>query len=542
MGTVVIPTRELGAVFTKRWMVEFMLDLCEYTPDRDLSTLVALEPSCGDGAFLLPMVERLSESCRRQSVDIMQAREAIRAYDLQEVHVRTCRENVSRWLQEDGWPTQSADTLAETWVRQGDFLLDVDCTSQADIVIGNPPYIRSESIPPELRREYVKRCETMTEGTDVYVGFFEVGLRSLKPGGILCFICADRWMRNGYGKKLRRLVSRHYDLKAVLEMHGVDAFAQEVAAYPAVTMIRAGQQGGVLFAKAHPSFGAESASRLARWCASPTASHEDRDFSAATLEKWAMNEGHWPVGRPERLKILADLETRFPSLEESAVRVGIGVATGADKVFVVNDPDCVEPDRLLPLVRTKDIHDGQIRWSRTWLVNPWREDGTLVSLDEYPRFAQYLEAHRAALANRHVARKNGDTWYRTIDKVIPWLTDRPKLLFPDMKTHIEPVLDRGGLYPHHNLYWVVSDQWDMEVLGGLLLSKVAEFFVASYAVRMRGDTLRFQAQYLRKIRVPRYEELDDSARAKLKDAFRNRDTEAATEIALQVYGISDIPD
>ncbi len=71
-----------------------------------------------------------------------------------------------------------------------------------------------------------------------------------------------------------------------------------------------------------------------------------------------------------------------------------------------------------------------------------------------------------------------------------------------MKAAAHPVLDEGGFYPHHNLYFVVSDVWDLEVLGGLLLSDIANLFVGAYCVKMRGGTYRFQAQYLRKIRVP----------------------------------------
>ena len=51
------------------------------------------------------------------------------------------------------------------------------------------------------------------------------------------------------------------------------------------------------------------------------------------------------------------------------------------------------------------------------------------------------------------------------------LTGKPKLLIQDMKTTIHPVLETGGHYPHHNLYYIVSDTWDMEVLGGILLSR-----------------------------------------------------------------------
>jgi len=79
------------------------------------------------------------------------------------------------------------------------------------------------------------------------------------------------------------------------------------------------------------------------------------------------------------------------------------------------------------------------------------------------------------------------------------------------------------------------------VLGGLLLSKVAEMFVASYCVKMRGGTLRFQARYLRRIRVPDWEALGEDLRARLRAAFRQRDRDAATAAALDAYGIGTIP-
>ena len=101
------------------------------------------------------------------------------------------------------------------------------------------------------------------------------------------------------------------------------------------------------------------------------------------------------------------------------------------------------------------------------------------------------------------------------------------------------MLDKGGFYPHHNLYYVVSDKWDLEVLGGLLLSDIANLFVGAYCVKMRGGTYRFQAQYLRKIRVPKPDAIDAPTAAVLAHAFRNRDRAAATDAAAALYGISN---
>src|ERR1035438_2443485 len=92
----------------------------------------------------------------------------------------------------------------------------------------------------------------------------------------------------------------------------------------------------------------------------------------------------------------------------------------------------------------------------------------------------------------------------------------------------------------HNLYYLISDVWDLEVLGGLLLSRVAQLFIEAYCVKMRGGTLRFQAQYLRRIRVPDPASLSAEVKDRLVQAFRSRDTDAATAAALDAYGIKDL--
>jgi hypothetical protein len=146
------------------------------------------------------------------------------------------------------------------------------------------------------------------------------------------------------------------------------------------------------------------------------------------------------------------------------------------------------------------------------------------------------------LRKRHVAGRQPDRWYRTIDRVAPSLKDAAKLLIPDMRMSMHPVLDEGRTYPHHNLYFVTSTGWDLRVLGGLLLSRVATAFVAAYCVKMRGGTLRFQAQYLRRIRVPRLVDVSPDDAAALSDAFDRRDVDAATAVALRLYRLDTLPE
>jgi hypothetical protein len=239
-----------------------------------------------------------------------------------------------------------------------------------------------------------------------------------------------------------------------------------------------------------------------------------------------------------RQALVADLERRFAPLEsaETGTRVGIGVATGRDNVYITNNPDLVEADRLLPLLLARDTSSGRAEWSGHYLVNPWNGDG-LVDLADYPQLRAYLERNAEGIKGRHIAKRRPHSWYRTIDKVDPKLLTQSKLVLPDIKAQANPVLDEGERYPHHNLYFVVSEAWDLEVLGGLLLSDVANAIIGSYCVKMRGGYYRFQAQYIRRMRVPDPDGIEHSTRSGLVDAFRARDREAATAHAAKAFGI-----
>ena len=532
------PLEPKGVVYTKRWVVELLLDLAGYTSSANLVDAVAVEPSAGDGAFLGPMVERLADSCQRLGRPISACRNSLIAYELDDASAGRARDLAAEVLEGRGISASTAKSLAQSWVRTGDYLFD-SMTLETDFVIGNPPYVRLEEIPEETALLYREAYLTMRGRADLYVAFFEAALRQLKEGGACAFICADRWMRNQYGAELRELITSAFAVDVIVEMHNADAFHDEVDAYPAITVIRRKEQDATVVASAGPEVENSSAGVLAgalRRIAEGKKTAMPAGLRAARVDTWFKSGDPWPCQSPEQLALLRRLEEEFAPLEVNA-KVGIGVATGNDKVFVTKDAHLVEPSRLLKLAMAKDIHSGKLSWSGHYLVDPWNCDG-LISLDKYPRLRAYYEAHGTELKQRHTAIKSAHAWYKTIDRVTHSLTQKPKLYIADIKNALEPVLDTGETYPHHNLYFIQSDIWDLEVLGGLLMSAIGQFFVESYGVRMRGGYLRFQAQYLRRIRVPAPSMLSKAQSKALREAFRARDKRQATHIALEVYGIN----
>lgn len=532
-------TEARGAIFTRTVVVDFILDLVGYTVDQPLHRKRLLEPSFGGGDFLLPIVGRLLNAwraarCAGSTLDDLG--DAIRAVELHRKTFHSTHEAVVALLKREGLAAKTAIDLADRWLVQGDFLL-APLTGEFDFVVGNPPYVRQELIPAPLLREYRSRYQTMYDRADIYIPFIERSLSLLAKGGSLGFICADRWMKNRYGGPLRSLVADNFHLKIYVDMVGTPAFHSDVIAYPAITIISREEPGATRIAH-RPTIDRATLATLAdalRARALPKEAGLVRELARVTngSEPWLLESS-------DQMALIRRLEQRFPSLEEVGCRVGIGVATGADKAFIGGfDTLDVEPDRKLPLVTTKDIISGEVQWHGQGVINPFAEGSGLVELRDYPRLRRYLEARREVIAGRHCAAKSPANWYRTIDRITPALASRPKLLIPDIKGEAHIVFEGGKLYPHHNLYYVTSDEWDLRALQAVLLSSITRLFVATYSTKMRGGFLRFQAQYLRRIRIPRWENVPEVLRAELADAAVRRDLHACNHAVFKMYGLSD---
>jgi len=527
-----------GAVFTRREVVEFILDLTGYTTAAALHKKHLLEPAFGEGAFLLVAVERLIDSYKSHATKhadtVVDLRDGIRAIELHQKSFVETRLKLRKLLREKGIANSATEKLLEAWLIQGDYLLS-DLPLQFTHIVGNPPYVRQELIPAVLLVEYRHRFDTIYDRADLYIPFIEKSLKLLESKGSVGFICSDRWMKNRYGGPLRKMVAKDFHLKYYVDMVETDAFHSEVSAYPAITVISREHSEATRIAH-RPEIDKDTLVKLA---------HEMRSRSLKPNSELHQVSGimhgsePWVLESFDQLSVLRRLEASFPTLEETGCKVGIGVATGADKVYVgmYNELD-VEKDRKLPLVMTRDIRAGKVEWHKNGVINPFDDDGVLVNLKKYPKLAAYLNRHKAAICKRNVAKRNSERWYRTIDRIYPNLAQKPKLLIPDIKGEANIVYEEGKYYPHHNLYFITSDTWDLKALQAVLLSDITRLFITTYSTKMRGGYLRFQAQYLRRICIPPWQDVPEGVKAKLIAAAEKRDIPACNTITFELYKLT----
>lgn len=533
---------ERGAVFTRPAVVEAILDLVGYSTDQQLHQKRLLEPSFGNGDFLFAAVDRLIIAYRHSKGSLANAgRDLIDAIRAVEIH-RGSFDRVAAQLRvrltAHGILSDDANELCSRWLRCDDFLL-CGISGGFDFVVGNPPYVRQERIPDALLREYRARFATMYDRADVYVAFYELGLDLLADDGFLGFICANRWLKNRYGGPLREKIVGGFVLRYYIDLEGIEAFHSEVIAYPAVTVIqKVDGRGDENLTRVAKSGAIANDGGLAQMVlamqGNPCTSTAVGEISLS-----GYGSAPWLLDDVNRLDLVRRLEQAFPTLEQAGCKVGIGVATGCDRVYIGEFRKLpVEPSRKLPLVMARDLVDGRIRWSGKGVVNPFHAQGGVVDLAEFPMLSNYLYQNYAAVASRHVAKKNDGAWYRTIDRIYPDLQHQPKLLVPDIKGEAAFVMDEGNFYPHHNLYYITSAEWDLRALQAVLRSSVSVFLVATYCTRMSGGFLRFQAQYLRRIRVPRWRDVPVFLRKSLAEVSCVRDQSLIDEPVRHLYGLS----
>lgn len=476
-----------GDVFTSPRVVSFMLDLIGYTPDKDLSAYKVLEPSFGHGDFLIEIQNRLIQSAKKFNFD---------ASEIMSKNIYGCEIDKTKYDKCIYTLRLGMPNFIPLNLKTEDFLFSLWDT-QFDFIIGNPPYIRYENIPREIRNIYKNKFYTFHYRCDLYVLFYEHCLRNLSINGRHCFICSNRWLKNEYGKKLRTLISSYFHLEYIIDVENLDAFKESVLAYPSITLISNTERGkNVKLAKI------KYLSEL--------------DKPITTKQKTLQSFNNWDE------LFLSDEVEQLSSIEQQGFKIGIGVAMGADKIFISKDlENSVEKELLMPIVNAKDLTRNEFIWKGLYLLNPYKFDGSIINLDKYPKAKRYLEQFKSILSKRHIVR-NGRIWYSLIDKIKPELINFPKILLPDISGNDIIFIDKGAFYPAHNIYYITGRPLEeLELLAAILMSRFVRTQIESISNKMNGGLPRWQSQSIKRIKIPIISNIPNKFKDRLADAYHS---------------------
>lgn len=406
-----------------------------------------LDPGCGTGAF----IEGVIRWCAREH----QPTPRITGVEADPSLVQRAR--------------QKFDSQPNVVVEERDFL--TPSTDRFNYIIGNPPYVPITRLSNTERHEYRQRFRCATGRFDLYLLFFEQSLGLLRPGGRLVFITPEKFLYVETARPLRRELS---DV-GVEEIALIDESAfGNLITYPTITTVCRGTAHGETRLVLRD--GTVRTARLSR------------------IESW--------------LPVLngMDFQSSGTNLETLFSRISCGVATGADRVFILKDcdiPDSLRSFAFRTLSGRQLVPGGGVQTTHSMLV-PYDRNGVLLAEQKLGALGYFLgqEERRTQLMGRTcVARK---PWYAFHEN--PPLREllQPKILCKDIGTRPWFVVDEtGDVVPRHTVYYLIpKDASRIHELCSYLNSEQATSWLQANCQRAANGFARLQSHVLKRLPIP----------------------------------------
>jgi len=490
------------------------------------SEIHILEPSLGDGALLAALLTALEP---RTSAALH-----VVACEMDKGVARRAGEQMKR-----RFPRATIEVVT------GDFLALAGARGQhADLVITNPPYVRTQILGKEEARALSERFG-LTGRVDLYQAFLLALIAALRSGGALAAIVSNRLLTTRGAGALRSVLTTQLDVCRLWDLGDTKLF--NAAVLPAVLVGRRAEKGaeparpplGDRGPTLRPTLGDRGPTLrapLPRFTSvyecppSPSgrevssivdALDEQGVFCTPEGRSFELRQGTlssagadvWRLSSPDLDAWLATVAARTWRTLGALGKIRVGVKTTADRVFIRDDwgqDGEEEPELLRPLVTHEIARRYRALTPQKKILYPHLVvDGarSVADLAHYPRAARYLERHRAALEARSYLIEAGRKWYEIWVPQDPAQWDRPKLVFRDIAERATFWLDRTGAVVNGDCYWMTCrDESDDEHLWLAVAISNTRFIEAFYDTRFNNKLYagrrRFMTQYVEQFPLP----------------------------------------
>lgn len=380
-------------------------------------SIKVIDPACGSGAFLIAAYDYLKKELDEINDRIADLKgrtqelfDGDEMYDasLENEYLIKCLYGVdlnpesveisklSLWLR-----TLTKDkplTNLDDNIKSGNSITEFDFNKEFskvfskggfDVVIGNPPYVRQESLK-DIKSILEEKYATYIGTADLYCYFYELGIRLLKTGGVLGYITSNKWLRINYGKNIRKMLNEYYIIE--IEDHG-----------KILQFVDAGVNTNIIVLKKINRQNSEVKIVLT----------EENNKTFETNQSNFSEDGY--LFLDNRLQTIKEkIDNIGKILGKWNIEVNRGVLTGLNDAFIIDKEkynELVKKDRknkeiLVPLLRGQDIRRYEINYKDLYLINTHNgykfndEKIPEIKIDDYPSIKEYLNEFEPALSKR----------------------------------------------------------------------------------------------------------------------------------------------
>ena len=390
-----------------------------------------------------------------------------------------------------------------------------------DIIIGNPPYIQLQNNGGELNKLYAP-CgfQSFASTGDIYCLFYERGWQLLKENGHLCFITSNKWMRAGYGEKLRTFFANNTDPKLMIDFGGVKIFESATV-----------DTNILLYEKSKNTHHTR--------CAVTNKQNKD---SINNLSVFVQQQGtfcdfsggdSWVILSPIEQSIKRKIEAVGTPLKDWDINIYRGVLTGCNEAFIISTEkrneilaNCKTEDErkrteelIRPILRGRDIKRYGYEWANLWLIwVPWHFplhldnsiQGASVKAEkafetQYPAVYNHLLKYKTQLSARNKAETGiRYEWYALQRWGANYWEEfsKPKICWASVGQTSYSLIPPGYLLLDTNYFFAIDSPYYLLIL---LNSKLVTWWINTEDTPIgSGGAFRHYKYNLQKLSLPKF--------------------------------------
>jgi adenine-specific DNA-methyltransferase len=512
--------KNTGATFTPKGLADFLAKrLIKYISEKNVK---ALDPACGEGELLISIGEKLTES----GIDF-----TLTGFDENDHYLSLAKERMLQF------------GLGKNNLVQGNFLKAIDLTNDQgtldffsseksninkafDVVIANPPYVRTQILGTEQAQELAKKFN-LKGRVDLYYPFLMAMTESLKDGGILGVITSNRYLSTKSGESVRKYLSENYEIIELIDLGDTKLF--DAAVLPAIFIGRKKKQrfpAPANFIKVYEELNGYKGDLIPMESIYGMLDSKQTGYFIVNEKRYKKSAGllKYEIGSGACWEMLSGKESKWVSIIDKAstnrvedfFKVKVGIKSTADKVFISDKWEELngtkpEEELLKELISQENIEP----WNATdnfnlkvlyphISVNGGKQT---VDIEKYPKAKKYFLQHEEKLKARKYLIEAGRQWFELWVPHHPDQWKNPKLVFPDISLSPRFYFDKGGRIVNGNCYWIVAqDEKDIDkllLIQGIANSKLmTKYHDLVFNNKLYSGRRRYFTQYVEKYPLP----------------------------------------
>lgn len=353
-----------------------------------------------------------------------------------------------------------------------------------DIVIGNPPYISHDKIPANVPRKLYNVFESFA---DIYCYFFEASM-NLISNGILCFITSNSYLRSNYGLPLRVYLHK-YSLSQIIDIEDSQIFESAIVNVAITFVLKEKNKNDCIIVNA-PWTKAD----FNNYVKENKFLYKQSDFDFQP----------WTLVHPKILCVREKIEKVGVSLEKLQVKIRLGLATGDNNAFIIDEEkknrlillDKKNEELIKPVIRGQDIKRYTHKPSMYIILS---KNGIDIPRD-YPVLYDYFcsfgdKFKKRGAKGKHWTNLRACSFFNDFfkEKII-WieLTDKGRFSYSQKEEYLL-----------NSAYFLIPPKiLDPKYLLGILNSRLIQVYMTFIAATSGMGTLRWINNYVKQFPIP----------------------------------------